>query len=191
MRKTFWIKGRGTHLQQRPRKPRRLACGVSTPQDHQSGQAVVVPPRCRDYLASNATRCRPDIRLSTVLALDPAGVATRGGVSTPQDSGPSGRCSPLRYQPNLVSNATICRLDTRRSNAPALPAHYLGHKNHSAHGQVHRHGAGQVRTFGEADLRPWASWCRRFRAPASSGRLPLPLQSPWHSRLPRAAPVSP
>jgi len=56
-------------------------------------------------------------------------VATRGGVSTPQDSGPSGRCSPLRYQPNLVSNATICRLDTRRSNPPALPAHYLGHKN--------------------------------------------------------------
>jgi Phage integrase family len=37
------------------------------------------------------------------------------------------------------------------------------------------------RTFGEADLRPWASWCRRFGAPASSGRLPLPLQSPWHS----------
>ena len=69
MRKTFWIKGRGTHLQQRPRKPRRLACGVSTPQDHQSGQAVVVPPRCRDYLASNATTCRPDIRLSTALAL--------------------------------------------------------------------------------------------------------------------------
>src|SRR5499425_1786089 len=34
------------------------------------------------------------------------------------------------------------------------------------------------RTFGEADLR--ASWCRRFRAPASSGRLPLPPQSSWH-----------
>src|SRR5262245_28333715 len=30
------------------------------------------------------------------------------------------------------------------------------------------------KTFGEADLRPWASLCRRFRAPASSGRLPLP-----------------
>src|SRR5262249_8644721 len=151
MRKTFWIKGRGTHLQQRPRKPGRLACGVSTPQDHQSGQAVVVPPRCRDYLASNATTCRPDIRLSTALALplasplaDPAGVATRGGVSTPQDSGPSGRCSPLRYQPKLVSNAMICRLDTRRSNAPALPAHYLGHKNHSAHGQIHRDRATHV-----------------------------------------------
>jgi hypothetical protein len=47
------------------------------------------------------------------------------------------------------------------------------------------------RTFGEADLRPWASWCRRFRAPASSGRLPLPPQSPWHSRPPRAAPAFP
>ena len=47
------------------------------------------------------------------------------------------------------------------------------------------------RTFGEADLRAWASWCRRFRAPASSGRLPLPPQSPWHSRPPRAAPASP
>src|SRR5262249_49772958 len=47
------------------------------------------------------------------------------------------------------------------------------------------------RTFGEPDLRPWASWCRRFRAPASSGRLPLPPQSPWHSCPPRAAPTSP
>jgi len=47
------------------------------------------------------------------------------------------------------------------------------------------------RTFGEADLRPWASWCRRFRAPASSGRLPLPPQSPWLSPLHRAAQSAP
>src|SRR5215472_3179660 len=45
------------------------------------------------------------------------------------------------------------------------------------------------RTFGEADLR--ASLCRRFRAPASSGRLPLPLQSPWHSRQLPVAPTFP
>jgi len=42
------------------------------------------------------------------------------------------------------------------------------------------------RTFGGADLRPWASWCRLFRAPASSGRLPLPPRQPWHSPLHRA-----
>ena len=47
------------------------------------------------------------------------------------------------------------------------------------------------RTFGEADLKPWASWCRRFRAPASSGRLPLPPQSPWLFALHRARPTSP
>src|SRR5215468_10299259 len=42
------------------------------------------------------------------------------------------------------------------------------------------------RTFGEADPRPWASWCRRFRAPASSGRLPIAPLSPWDLPLRRA-----
>src|SRR5262249_31345727 len=32
--------------------------------------------------------------------------------------------------------------------------------------------------FAEADLRPWASWCRPSGAPASSGRLPPPPQLP-------------
>jgi Phage integrase family len=48
------------------------------------------------------------------------------------------------------------------------------------------------KTFGGDDLRTWAAWCHRFRIPAAPKSLPLPFppRSPWHSRLPRAAPAS-
>src|SRR5262249_3505088 len=61
--------------------------------------------------------------------------------------------------------------------------HYLGHKNIQHTVRYTDMAPDRFRTFGGADLRPWASWCRRFRAPASSGRLPLPPLSPWRSAL--------
>src|SRR5262249_42626226 len=48
-----------------------------------------------------------------------------------------------------------------------------GHRDATMMLVAYRHG---LRASEVCDLpRPWASWCRRFRAtPASSGRLPLP-----------------
>src|SRR5262249_38881747 len=50
-------------------------------------------------------------------------------------------------------------------------------------------GGGPRTSISIVDLFTMRCWV--LPAPASSGRLPLPPQSPWHSRRPRAAPTAP
>src|SRR5262249_21337381 len=92
--------------------------------------------------------------------------------------------------PHMLRHACGFKLTNDGHDTRALQ-HTSGTRTFSTRSGTPRWRPTGSRTFREADLRAWTSWCRRFRAPASSGRLPLRPQSPWHSRLPRAAPVSP
>src|SRR5262249_7963023 len=85
---------------------------------------------------------------------------------------------PFSIHPHMLRHACGFNLandghDTRRTTS--------GTRTSSTRSDTPKWRPTSSRTFGEADLRPWTSWCRRFRAPASSGPLPLPPQSPWHS----------
>src|SRR5215472_753333 len=92
---------------------------------------------------------------------------------------------PFPIHPHMLRHACGFKLANDGDDTRALQ-HYLGHRNIQHTSGTPKWRASGSRTFGEADLRTWASWCRRFRAPASSGRLPLPPRSPWRWRLHRA-----
>src|SRR5262245_32500854 len=123
-------------------------------------------------------------------------VSERGGPSAPSVSTASSRASgrPPRCHSRSTRTCFAMPVDsswptTATTRGPCSTT--SGTRTFSTRSDTPRWRPTGSRTFGEADLRPWASWCRRFRAPASSGRLPLPPRSPWHSRPPGAWRLAP